>query len=124
MPKRQPMQPKKKTKKITVRFSQQLKIEMQQSIVKSNYGLHGKSRWLAEAIDLFLGQQNYVELVEHGININQADLSVVEAFYLGEETINAVKKALTSVRTRYPLFEGVKSAFIRACVTFRLMLKR
>ena len=118
------MKPKKKTKKITIRFSQPLRMEMQQSIINSNYGLHGKSRWLGEAIDLFLKQQNYVELVEHGIGINQADLSEVEAFYLDEETINAVKKALTSVRIKYPLFEGVQSAFIRASVTFRLMLKK
>ncbi|MEO8402867.1 MAG: hypothetical protein ABI597_13930 [Gammaproteobacteria bacterium] len=118
------MKSKKKTKKITVRFSERLKMEMQQSIINSNYGLHGKSRWLGEAIDLFLAQQNYVELVEHGIDINQADLSEVEAFYLNEDTIEAVKKALTSVRVKYPLFEGVQSAFIRACVTFRLMLRK
>jgi hypothetical protein len=115
---------KKKTKKITVRFSRQLKVEMQQSIINLDYGLHGKSKWLGEAINLFLEQPNFIELVEHGIDINQADLSEVEAFYLDEEAINAVKKALTCVRIQYPLFEGVQSAFIRACVTFRLMLKK
>jgi hypothetical protein len=124
MPKRQQMKLRKNTKKITVRFSYQLRIEMQQSIIKSNYGLHGKSKWLAEAIDLFLEQQNYVEWVEHGININQADLSEVEAFYLNNDSINSVKEALTTVRIKYPLFEGVQSAFIRACVIFRLMLKK
>lgn len=118
------MNSKKKTKKITIRFSKQLRAEMQQSIIHSNYGLHGKSRWLAEAIDLFLKQSNYVELVEHGIDINQADLSEVEAFYLNELTIDAVKKALINVRVTYPLFEGVQSALIRACVIFRLMLKK
>ena len=112
-----------KNKKMTVRFSKSLKIEMQRSIIELNYGLHGKSRWLAEAIEFFLKQPNYVELVEHGIDINQADLSEVEAFYLSETTIRMVKIALTSVRVKYPLFEGVQSAFIRACVTYRLMRK-
>jgi hypothetical protein len=118
------MQSKKKPKKITVRFPARLKAEMQQAIITSNYGLHGKSRWLIEAISLFLKQNHYVDIVEHGININQAELCEVEAFYLDEETLVNVKKALTNVRVRYPLFEGVQSAFIRACVIYRLMLDK
>ncbi|MCE3237387.1 MAG: hypothetical protein K0R24_368 [Gammaproteobacteria bacterium] len=118
------MQIRKKSKKLTVRFAKRLKIEMQQAIINSDYGLHGKSRWLAEAIIIFLNQANYVELVEHGININQADLSEVEAFYLDEEMLIKVKNALTNVRVKYPLFEGVQSAFIRACVIYKLMLRK
>jgi hypothetical protein len=118
------MQPRKNSKKITVRFSKRLKTEMQQAIIGSDYGLHGKSRWLTDAIITFLKQPNYIELVEHGININQADLCEVEAFYLNEETLLTVKKALTNVRVKYPLFEGVQSAFIRASVTYGLILSK
>lgn len=112
----------KKSKKITVRFSNRLKAEMQSALVKSGYGLHGKSRWLKETIVIFLRQPNFVDYVEHGVDINQAELNQVEAFYLDQETIKLLKTAFVDVRTKYPLFEGVQSSLIRAAVVYRLML--
>jgi glutamate racemase len=110
-----------KAKKITVRFSKSLKAEMQHAIIKLGYGLHGKSRWLTDAVVNFLKQPNYIELVEHGINMNQADLCDVEAFYLHERIVNEVKQALIQVRTHFPMLEGVQSAFIRSCVIYQLV---
>lgn len=114
---------KRKSKKITVRFSKRLKSEMQAALIKSGYGLHGKSRWLKEAITIFLLKPNFVDYVEHGIDINQAELSEVEAFYLDLDTIQVVKDAFVQVRVKYPLFEGVQSALIRAAVVCSLMEK-
>ena len=113
----------RKSKKITVRFSKRLRAEMQISLIQYGFGLHGKSRWLKEAIHHFLSQSNYIDLVEHGININQAELTEVEAFYIDSDTLNELKNAFMEVRMRYPLFEGVKSALIRAAVINNLMLK-
>jgi hypothetical protein len=112
---------KQKIKKVTVRFSKKLKCEMHETVISQGYGLHGKSKWLAEAIEKFSNQSNYIELVEHGISINQSDLCEVEAFYLKETTLIELKTALLRVREKYPLFEGVQSAFIRACVVYQLM---
>jgi hypothetical protein len=117
------MNAKKKTKKITVRFPKRLKTEMQAALVKSGYGLHGKSRWLKEAIVTFLLQPDFTDYVETGIDINQAELSEVEAFYLDFDTIQMVKDAFVKVRVKYPLFEGVQSALIRSAVIYKLMLK-
>ena len=117
------MDAKRKTKKVTVRFPKRLKAEMQAALIKSGYGLHGKSRWLKEAIATFLLQPNFIEYVEHGIGINQAELSDVEAFYLDFDTIQIVRDAFVKVRVKYPLFEGVQSALIRAAVIYSLMLK-
>jgi len=117
------MDTKRKTKKITVRFPKRLKAEMQAALIKSGYGLHGKSRWLKEAITNFLRQPDFVDYVEQGIDINQAELSEVEAFYLDLDTITMVKSAFVKVRVKYPLFEGVQSALIRAAVIYSLMLK-
>jgi hypothetical protein len=112
----------RKTKKVTVRFPKRLKAEMLNALVKSGYGLRGKSKWLGEAIQLFLKQPNFVEFAEQGIDINQAELTEVEAFYLDTETIQHVKNASIDIRVKYPLFEGVQSALIRAAVIYRLML--
>jgi hypothetical protein len=117
------MDSQKKTKKITVRFSKRLKAEMQHALIKSGYGLHGKSRWLREAVTTFLKQANFVDYVEHGIDINQAELSEVEAFYLDSDTQQKLKQAFVEVRVKYPLFEGVQSALIRAAVIHSLILK-
>jgi hypothetical protein len=118
------MQTKKHAKKkITVRFPKRLKAEMQAKLIKSGYGLHGKSRWLKEAINTFLLQPDFVDYVEQGIDINQAELSEVEAFYLDHETVQMLKNAFMEVRVKYPLFEGVKSALIRSAVVYSLMLK-
>ncbi|HEX4045994.1 MAG TPA: hypothetical protein VHZ76_10060 [Gammaproteobacteria bacterium] len=114
---------KRKIKKITVRFPQRLKNELQIAIINSGYGCYGKSRWLKEAINVFLQQPDFVEYVEHGIDINQAELSKVEAFYLDADTIQIMKEAFVKVRIAYPLFEGVQSALIRAAVVYSLMLK-
>ncbi len=112
----------KKTKKVTVRFPKRLKSEMQNALVKSGYGLRGKSKWLAEAIQLFFKQSNFVELAEQGIDINQAELTEVEAFYLDPATSEIVKTASIDIRKKHPLFEGVQSALIRSAVIYRLML--
>jgi hypothetical protein len=110
-------------KKITVRFPKRLKAEMLTSLIKSGYGLHGKSRWLKEAITEFLHQSNFVDYVEHGTDINQPELTEVEAFYLDTDTIQMLKNAFVKVRVKYPLFEGVQSALIRSAVVYKLMLK-
>lgn len=117
------MQSKRKTKKVTVRFPKRLKTEMQTVLIRSGYGLHGKSRWLKEAIATFLLQPDFVDYVENGIDINQAELSEVEAFYLDHDTTLMLKNAFVQVRVKYPLFEGVQSALIRSAVVYGLMLK-
>src|SRR5690242_1830795 len=111
------------TKKVTVRFSKRLKIEMQKALIESGYGLHGKSRWLKETLIIFLKLKNFIEYVEQGIDINQAELSEVEAFYIDIDTIKMLKEAYLKIRLECPLFEGIQSSLIRAAVVYNLMLK-
>jgi hypothetical protein len=113
----------KKSKKITVRFPKRLKAEMQTALIRSGYGLHGKSRWLKEAIDALLKLKDLIDYVDQGIDINQAELTHVEAFYLDIETIQLLKHAYVQIRVKNPLFEGIQSALIRAAVVYQLMLK-
>src|SRR5436190_22990397 len=117
------MHSSRKSKKITVRFPKRLKKELQTSLVNSGYGLHGKSRWLKEAIIVFLKLNDFIDYVDQGIDINQAELTEVEAFYLDMEIIQLLKEAYVRIRVQNPLFEGIQSAFIRATVVYQLMLK-
>jgi len=112
-----------KTKKITVRFPKRLKNEMQTALIDAGYGLHGKSKWLKDALVIFLEQSNFLEYVENGTVINQANLSEVEAFYFDYPIVEMLKTAFIEVRIAFPLFEGVQSAIIRAAVVYKLMLK-
>lgn len=102
--------------KVTVRFSKRLRDEMNTCIVNHGYGLHGKSKWISEAIQKFINRIDFIELVEHGQNINQGDLVSVEAFYIDESTKRLLEQAIVKVRIKHPLFEGVQSAIIRASV--------
>lgn len=113
----------KKSKKITVRFPKRLKAEMQSALIRSGYGLHGKSRWLKEAVGTLLKLNDFVDYVDQGIDINQAELTHVEAFYLDVETMQLIKDAYVQIRVKNPLFEGIQSALIRAAVIYQLMLK-
>jgi hypothetical protein len=117
------MKSSRKSKKITVRFPKRLKIEMQTTLIQSGYGLHGKSRWLKEAIIVFLKLKDFIDYVDQGIGINQAELTEVEAFYLDMEIIQLLKDAYVQIRVQNPLFEGIQSALIRAAVVYKLMLK-
>lgn len=113
----------KTSKKITVRFSKRLRLAMQQDLIHSGYGIQGKSRWLHGAIIDFLLLPNFIDYVEQGLDINQAELTEVEAFYLDSALFPKLKAAYVSIRVHSPLFEGVQSALIRAAVIYRLMLK-
>ena len=117
------MDTKSKNKKITIRFSKKMKTAMQTALIKSGYGLRGKSRWLRESIVTFLQQPNFIDYVENGIDKNQAELTEVEAFYLDSEVILLIRNASIKIREMHPLFEGVQSSLVRAGVVYRLMLK-
>lgn len=117
------MQSFKKIKKVSVRFPERLKREMHTSLINSGHGLHGKSKWLKGVIKSFVSKPNFIDYVQNGIPINQADLSQTEAFYLDAETIEILKKAFIHIRAIDPLFEGVQSALIRSAIVYHLMLQ-
>lgn len=113
-----------KSKKITVRFPQTLRAAMHTAMMQSGYGAHAKSRWIIEAMHGLLLQENLLDFVENGIDIHQSDLFNIEAFYLDPLTEQKLKLALVKIRKEQPLFEGVQSAFIRACVIYRLLFPK
>lgn len=112
---------KTKTKKITVRFSNKLKQAMEKSIIENGYGMHGKSKWVSEAITVFASLSNLNEFIEEGENINQGMLEKVEAFYLSSSTMLILKELMMKARQYNPLLEGVQSSIVRASVINKLI---
>ena len=112
---------KEKTKKITVRFSHKLKQAMEKEIIENGYGMHGKSRWVSEAIISLSNITNLNELIEDGENINQGTLGIVEAFYIPESTFRILRRLMLNARKHNPLLEGVQSSIIRASVINKLI---
>jgi hypothetical protein len=110
-----------KSKKVTIRFSKKMKIEMQKAVIDSDYGLHGKSKWLAAAIKKLTLNPYLISLVGNGTSESQAELTEVEAFYLSNETLEDIKFVIIKVREQDPFFEGIQSALIRASIVYALM---
>ena len=111
----------KKTAKITIRIPEVLRKEVLQVIVDDNYGLRGKSRWVAEAIIDFLNKENFLDFVDIGSEMNGADLIAIESFYLSAEILDAIEKAMLKIRQKYPMMEGIKSVIIRSSIIQRLL---
>ncbi len=116
-----PEMSKEKTKKITVRFSNKMKREMEKDIIENGYGMHGKSKWVSEAITALSVLSNLNELIEDGENINQGILESVEAFYLSENTMTVLKELMIKARRYNPMLVGVQSSIIRASVINKLI---
>lgn len=111
---------RKSKKKITVRISRKMKNEMEKNIIASGYGLHGKSKWLSDAILSFNGMPNKLEFITEGEDIHQGLLELVEAFYLSEEINKTLRTLMINARKEAPLLKGVQSSIIRACVIAKL----
>ena len=109
---------KPKSKKVTVRLSKKMKSELNKAVIESDYGLHGKSKWLANAVKIFINSPYFMSLVENGVSDLQADLTQVEAFYIMNETQYDIKMAIKAIRELNPFFEGVQSVIIRSAVIY------
>jgi hypothetical protein len=105
--------------KTTIRLPLTTRQEMMQGIVAAGYGMHGKSRWVSEAIEQLLAIDCYYELVDIGDGIGS--LIAVESFYLTYEVKHQLDRALVVVRSHYPTMEGVQSCIIRTSIIQRLL---
>lgn len=105
--------------KTTVRLPNSTRQEMMEVIIKSGYGMRGKSKWLSEAIHQLLSINNYHEFVDIGNEME--GLSDIESFYITEELKAQLDQALVIVRTYYPAMEGVQSCIIRTSIIQRLI---
>ncbi len=108
----------KKNFKTTITLPEKLKIDIDRRVISDGYGFRGKSKWVSEAIEDFLGLENFIEYVEMEDLSNLDDRMSFSIDYLLETSIS---EAIISVRRIYPHLEGVKSKILRTALVQRLV---
>lgn len=101
--------------KITARLTIELRNLMIQAVIKDGYDLHGKSKWVSEAIERF-AKMDYLNLVDIGSEMSASELKKTESFYLPYSTVDILEKIIIDVRRNKPQIEGVKSIIIRTSI--------
>ena len=112
---------KDKIKKVSISFRTSEKVvkKVLERVVADGYGLKGKSKWISEAVERFLGMPEYWDLVD--IASVQEDTSEYFNCTLPEPLLDKIEKALIEVRTHFPGMEGVRSNILRASISQRLI---
>lgn len=93
--------------------------KMDSKIVQDGYGFRSKSKWICEAIEMFLKLKNYPELTD--IAEDMEEMNDLVSLRITEELMNELEKAVITVRKQYPAMEGVKSKIIRSSIIQRLI---
>ena len=103
----------------SIKLQKLLHHKLQQRIINDGYGMRGKSKWIIEAIEMFLEIPDYPSLVDIADDMNQ--FSEILSIRLPEELMSKIDGAIVKVRRRYPVLEGVKSNLVRASIMQRLL---
>ena len=111
-----------KKARINVILTENMSKEIRQRMLKDNYSLREKSRWISEAIEDFLKLNDYRNFVEMANLV--ADLTNTETIHITSDLVEKLENAVLQVRKEYPVLEGVKSLIVRASVIRRLVLLR
>jgi hypothetical protein len=109
-----------KKSRINVILPENVSKEIRHRMLKDNYSLREKSRWISEAIEDFLKLNDYRTFVEMANLV--ADLTHTETIHITSDIVEKLENAVLQVRKEYPVLEGVKSLIVRASVIRRLVL--
>lgn len=105
----------------TIKIPKDLEQKILKAVIERGYGLHGKSKWVSEAIEGLLGLPNMAEFVDVAsvmeINTPQKTMSV--RFSLGVS--KKIEDGVIRVRKEFPAMEGVKSNILRASIIQKLI---
>ncbi len=105
--------------KITFVVPEVLQNEIRTRIVKDGYGFRGKSHWISEAIENFLKLSNFPELVSYGNEMHGFEKA--ETIVIDHSLGVKLEDAILTVRTTFPMLEGVKSRIVRTAILQRLL---
>lgn len=103
--------------KTTYRLTKQLKIDMLQ-VMALTVGKKQKSKWINEAIGSFIKADPGLTTV--GLGEDYETFDVTDDLVVDETTQNILEEAILKIRRQDPLYEGVKSAIIRASIKHKV----
>ena len=112
---------KNNKKTTTVRIPLTLEKKLLTSVIHSNYGMKGKSRWIEEAVLRLLELSNYPEHVNWDLTSENNISTKTMSLSFSLNTIDELDKAVVEVRQSFPKMEGVKSRIIRAAIMQRIL---
>lgn len=105
--------------KITFVIHESLQKELRERMIKEDYGLRGKSKWVSEAIILLLDMSNFPELVQ--LSKELKDFEKVETIVVDPTLKIKLDNAIVVIRKQYPTLEGVQSRIVRTAIMQRLL---
>lgn len=105
--------------KITFVVPEKLQQDMRQQIILDDYGMRGKSRWIAEAIQHLLSMPDFADFVQYGDEMS--GFQRVETILVTMNLKRDLDNAIIQVRRQHPALEGVQSCIIRTSILQRLI---
>ena len=107
--------------KITFVVPKGLQNDLRERVIKDDYGLRGKSKWVSEAIEMLLTMKDYPKLVSYSDEMTL--LNQLETVVISYELKTKLDLAIIEIRKNYPILEGVKSRIARTAILQRLIRK-
>lgn len=111
----------KQTITTTIKIPNDLEQTVLKAVVECGYGFHGKSKWIARAIEDLLGLSNMAELVDVASSMEADCAKKTMSIRLPIEILKRVEDGIIKVRKEFPAMEGVKSNILRASIIQKLI---
>lgn len=105
--------------KITFVLPNSLQRELKERVIKDNYDMKGKSRWVTEAIETLLVTETFPDLVK--INDQMKGFEKQESVVIPRDMKKQLEDAIVNVRKIYPEIDGVQSRIVRTAIMQRLL---
>ena len=103
----------------SLKIQKPLNALLESRVISDGYGMKGKSKWIAEAIEKFLCFHDYPDLIDIANMANNFDHNI--SIILSEEIYHKIEDAIVIVRRKFPTIEPVQSLVIRASIMQRLI---
>jgi hypothetical protein len=106
----------------SLKLSKSVERKLLEQIIRDDYGMRGKNKWIIEAIESFLRLENISELVDIAADMEQ--LSAIVNIRIPDDLMKRIDIAVINIRQKYPILEGVQSNIIRASIIQRLIASK
>ena len=100
----------------TFKLPNRIEQKMNEKLVLAGYGLRGKSKWIIDALTLFMSQpvEFCIDAIEIAEELGELNKSI--SFRPTEELESKLNDWVIKIRKEKPMIEGLKSKFIRAAI--------